>query len=959
MKNFPYPKGSLWRKWDLQIQTILDDDYLPLTGYYKELQLSNPTEWATYIAKVEGEANALKFDSKEYFNDSSIEKKERCFNYVRNCFAFLEVFNPGLECIGITDHNYFDDYLLDTFIEYAGETKCKVIPGVEISCQGIHMLLFFPNKLYEKDTYSQGIHFFLGKFNINNRTNSSGVLTTTSVDIKDIITEAKRNGGIVIYPHCNSDKGLFQGRSRSDRTHLADIFNHQKMNLLQSQNHDACIAVNNYISTNEALTAGSCSHISSDARSLKDYGRADNEGNYLWIKADPTFEGLKQILYESEQRIYIGKYRPNEKKPYFIIDKVRYIDNTEDVKFGSDSIEINENLTSIIGGKSTGKSLLLYYIAKTIDSKEVKERTISSGVPVAYDFDASPDFNFEVTWKDGQSTLLKVPTGTQEQPKDRKILYIPQKYLNTLSEANIKSREALNDFVLNVILQDSTIKQTYKEINQNISTITKSIPLEIGEIFSELEDIQKTEEDLKKIGDKKGIQTYLEKLQKESDEIKGKSGLSEEELKKYEALIIEEKNINTLISNLEADKKTINRLAQNLDTQTNSLKNAKIDFRTYLNNDEIKNSYDEELKIVDAFTKDINAAIVKLTNGIDLKIDFQRQELIKLNAELSPLLAKVNLQSELKEKTEAIKVEQSKLNEISINQSSLKTKKDSFKARSEAIVNSYGNIYSKYDELRNEFKKFENKFGDITLGVHINFKDIDFNLNVINEYVNKHSLKRTLPEVEWGDEYFYKYEPTTHLATMKAIFEGLLNNTINTVKSRQSKDAASKILDDYFYLDFRIFYKNDSLDKMSPGKKGLVLLQLLINLSDEEWPILLDQPEDDLDNRSVYEDLVGFLKKKKLQRQIIIVTHNPNLVVGADAEETIVANQSGQEVGRDNKKFRFEYVSGALENTFELEEAEEPAILNRKGIRQHVYEILEGGKEAFQKREQKYDFNIE
>ena len=99
------------------------------------------------------------------------------------------------------------------------------------------------------------------------------------------------------------------------------------------------------------------------------------------------------------------------------------------------------------------------------------------------------------------------------------------------------------------------------------------------------------------------------------------------------------------------------------------------------------------------------------------------------------------------------------------------------------------------------------------------------------------------------------------------------------------------------------------------------------------------------------------MKKKKKHRQIIIVTHNPNLAVGADAEEVIVANQDGQERGRENKKYKFEYVSGALENTFELSEAQEKAILFRKGIRQHVCEVLEGGKEAFQKREQKYSFD--
>lgn len=53
------------------------------------------------------------------------------------------------------------------------------------------------------------------------------------------------------------------------------------------------------------------------------------------------------------------------------------------------------------------------------------------------------------------------------------------------------------------------------------------------------------------------------------------------------------------------------------------------------------------------------------------------------------------------------------------------------------------------------------------------------------------------------------------------------------------------------------------------------------------------QPEDDLDNRAIFGDLVTYLKEKKTRRQIILVTHNPNIVVGADAEEIIVANQQG------------------------------------------------------------------
>ena len=101
--------------------------------------------------------------------------------------------------------------------------------------------------------------------------------------------------------------------------------------------------------------------------------------------------------------------------------------------------------------------------------------------------------------------------------------------------------------------------------------------------------------------------------------------------------------------------------------------------------------------------------------------------------------------------------------------------------------------------------------------------------------------------------------------------------------------------------------------------------------------------------------LVAYLRTKKHERQIIVVTHNANVVIGADAEEVIIANQSGKE--SPNHEKRFEYRSGAIENdspVYGKDGKVLAGVLNQKGIQEQICEILEGGREAFELRRKKY-----
>jgi len=194
------------------------------------------------------------------------------------------------------------------------------------------------------------------------------------------------------------------------------------------------------------------------------------------------------------------------------------------------------------------------------------------------------------------------------------------------------------------------------------------------------------------------------------------------------------------------------------------------------------------------------------------------------------------------------------------------------------------------------------------------------------------------------------------LEEIKKLFLQDTQGQFYTIESQLKKEYTEQNFDNWLYstkyysISYSIKFNGLELNNLSPGLKGVALLILFLELDkDDKRPILIDQPEENLDNRSVYITLVRYFRKAKKRRQVIIVTHNPNLVVNADSEQIIVANF---DKSLERQVSRIFYVSGSLENTFKNDSAD--TILEKQGIREHVCEILEGGEEAFKKRENKY-----
>ena len=138
---------------------------------------------------------------------------------------------------------------------------------------------------------------------------------------------------------------------------------------------------------------------------------------------------------------------------------------------------------------------------------------------------------------------------------------------------------------------------------------------------------------------------------------------------------------------------------------------------------------------------------------------------------------------------------------------------------------------------------------------------------------------------------------------------------------------------DHISIEYGIKYDGVSIEKLSPGTRGILLVLLYLALDDaDERPLIIDQPEENLDPKSIYQELVPLFQEAKRKRQIIMVTHNANLVVNTDADQIIVANVGASpSTGLPT----ITYESGGLDE-FE--------------IRKKVCEILEGGENAFKDR---------
>lgn len=902
-------RGSEWRRWDLHFHTPSSYDY----------------------------------------KDKSISNEEIIDGLISN----------NISAVAITDHHVIDiDRVKD--LQNISNGRVLILPGIEFRAElggseTIHYIGIFPEDCDLDDIWRKiQVECSISEKDIQNRGHES-----ISCDLKDTCRLIHQLGGLVTI-HAGGKSNTIEsiGNNHEFKRVLKKDIASDYIDILElGAEKDTEVYLNTvFPHTGLKLPLIICS----DNHNIKNY-EADVKVP-LWIKADLSFQGLKQIVYEPDYRVKIQAEKPDYKEGKLVIDEVKFISSNK--KFTDNTLCLNKNLNVIIGGKSSGKSILLYNIAKTLIADS--QFFINEKIENKYDFKSEDEnFNFEIKTEGGfVQRMYRDPSENSILPA---IKYIPQNYLIKLAEPQKnKTGNALNNIVRDLINEEPEYREEYDAFLNEVKLNDRSRDNIIDNYFVIKSRVAELENSLKLMSNGEILKKNIEANTSKVEELNKSVGMTDEEIVRYNSLqrdldenVLKKKRANN-------DYNKIKQFSNEIYQTIASLKNKQDLLSKSLENEDINKYFNNSFATIETLKQDTERVIselelannwFKIESNISKVFDVINNERNDIEKRLNPYRQTDKIKEQIDTLLTSIKEDKSALQSIDQLKKEIDNNKRILKEEKGKLFTLYEENYKLYtriiEKLKGRTKDLE-KDGLIIKGI------VKFNFPKFRKSIQDLSDGRTANYNDYkildSHDSLAEYKLEDLLQELKVIFSDIVEvNKYALIKSADKRHAIKVLLDDYFFDYWEIEYKNDKLGKMSTGKASFIILMLIIGLSKSKAPILIDQPEDNLDNRSITSELVEYLKSKKLERQIILVTHNPNIVVNADAENIIVANQKGQGDTETSSPYQFDYINGALENTF-TKKGEGGDLLKSMGIKEHIAEIVEGGKEAFRKREEKYGF---
>jgi len=918
MNNFE--RGSEWRKWDLHIHTkgtskndnFVSSDFDEFCVKFfkqaleKNIQAIGVTDYFSMDSYKKIKAFVDKIDLINDFEKLEIDKIKNILLLPNIELRILPATGSGglinIHCLFNPDDHFLKTLENDFFgsLEDSGGNKMNRAGFITLGKE-------CDSGLNNDDAYKKGIERF------HLEPSSLIKLFKNKVGLKEnaiiAVSNSSNDGVSALQEHYK----LFKNETASLNSVRSNIYKLSDA-IFSGNPSDREFFLGEKKGCDESLVISKCGSLKpcihgSDAHSEEKLFNP-NENRYCWIKADLTFEGLKQIICEPKDRVKIQANKPEEKSGYHVIKSI-----TIDSKICKQKILLNSNLNTIIGGRSTGKSTLLQLIAHRINSSIPEIRKFIVDLPQE---------DIKITWQD------------DEENKDRDIEFFPQGHMYEIARDKDKKNKLIQSIV--EAKDDKNLIVDYKRFCTNNRRI---IQTNLDDLFKLQENIDDLTSTLKEKGDKSGIRIEIENLQNTIKDSQLDTSFSDDKLKRYEVLKEEVSKHEQLLSKLEEDKNEIVALKD--EDLFNSSFAYKLNHLSELNSSDIQEIFDSvKQNAIKEWQERLSTKLIEIDKLLD---DCKKRVQSKKDLNIYKAGNKqLEQNKQYKELNERLLVETKKLAEIISLQKQVTKISRQKRALFDQTIQNHISFAFKIDEL---ICRFSLEHDDIEIKIEKVYQD-DKCKELLNDFINLRSGDRQSFVKNWGRKYVSDAKPN-----IEKFLEKALQNSLELKAYKEIKDLTKGLLtENWFSISYELTYQKDTFNKMSDGKKAFVILKLLLEFSHKECPILIDQPEDSLDNRAIYNELVVYLKKKKKNRQIILVTHNANIVVNADAEEVIVANQHGED-SKNQSDIKFQYVSGSLENTMPKDESI-GLILHSQGIREHVCEILEGGTEAFKKREVKY-----
>lgn len=931
-----YTRGSIWSKWDLHIHTpkSICNEY---GGDTEEV-------WEKFITHLENLPEEVKVIgiNDYYFIDGFEIVME--YKFKKNRLKNIEKIFPILE------------FRIDTF-GTANESKFNKV--------NFHILFNIDDTIYEKEIKKIKDEFIgvipiskLEKHQTKMLSQASFISEAGSLKkgFDDIIPSTERLFKLIEYSGWKDKVFTFLGYKEWNNLEKGNQLKIFKEDLFNRADAFFTASPDDNLSSKQKVidTFGEKVILhSSDIHEFK-YLEKEHYKCFTWIKADKTFDGLKQILIEPKERIKI-----QVNNPFYDDNKTNIIDfieiNNGSQWFEDKKLELNSGLVSIIGEKGAGKTALLDLIAISNEEGiyEKDKKNLYSFYNRAKDLIKDVGVNVKYLGGEKYSCILNEISVKNESDKNAKVRYLSLKELESYCNEKYKFQDFIKDIILDIYPEVELFDKESKRIIDNIITLNRNI-CQLKEEVSEREEVERS------ISNKKNELTNHLK-----NEPKISTNFTKEQEEKFTELISKELKIKNELKNVEGEiselKVFINWLKiekSSILQNFNNKKNIDSNSYTYLSK-ELIDKINIEINIINK---------EELSNRGNFLIDKQKYLnalLDKIRIEIKPL---EDLNKNLTEQKSVTKEWYEIKNNLENNIKSLEAKENNIKNKLieiekqiEQLNKLYINLVVNKIEQKNKYNELKEKLesdNNIEFEVKIEFNTDRF--LEIEESIIKHNQGNSKDKIidTLKDKLISTFN-RVDIKTKDDDFEDLISlikwmnsdkfiidvfgeqRNIDSLlkKSFKKQSFYDWMFSDYFEVNYFIKFKDRPLESLSPGQKGLVLMKIFLKLDKSNKPLLIDQPEDNLDNRSVYMDLVNDIKEIKKKRQVIIATHNPNLVVNTDSEQVIIAKFTDSPSDGESK---IKYYAGSLEDKF---------------IRDEVCSILEGGDIAFSKREKRYVLN--